>query len=33
LKQVNSVELLDEFILLFSTLSEVQLNDDKDVIR
>jgi hypothetical protein len=33
LKQVNSVELVDEFILLFSTLSEVQLNDDKDVIR
>jgi hypothetical protein len=32
LKQINSVELLDEFILLFSALSEVLLNYEKDDI-
>jgi hypothetical protein len=28
LKQVNTDDLLDEFVLLFTTLSEVQLNND-----
>jgi hypothetical protein len=33
IRQINMAELLDEFILLFSALSEVHLNDEKDVIR
>jgi hypothetical protein len=32
LKRIDTEELLDEFILLFSMLSDVQLSDDRDVI-
>jgi hypothetical protein len=32
IKQINTTELLDELTLLFSTLNEIQLNDDKDTI-
>jgi hypothetical protein len=32
LRQVNIEELMDEFVLLFSTLNEVQLTDDNDSI-
>jgi hypothetical protein len=31
-KQINIEELLDEFVLLFSTLADVQLTEDKDAI-
>jgi hypothetical protein len=31
-KQINLEELLDEFVLLFSTLADVQLTEDKDAI-
>jgi hypothetical protein len=30
IKQLNSQTPLDEFILLFSTLTEIHLNDQKD---
>jgi hypothetical protein len=33
LRQVNTEELMDEFVLLFSTLNEVQLGSDNDTIR
>jgi hypothetical protein len=29
LKQINTEQLMDEFILLFSALNEVRLNDDR----
>jgi hypothetical protein len=32
LQQVNIEDLLDEFVLLFTTLSEVQLNNENDAI-
>jgi hypothetical protein len=31
-KHINIEELLDEFVLLFSTLADVQLTEDKDAI-
>jgi hypothetical protein len=33
LRQVNTEELMDEFILLFSTLNEVQLGSENVTIR
>jgi hypothetical protein len=32
LKQINNEQLMDEFILLFTTLNEVQLNYQRDTI-
>jgi hypothetical protein len=32
LKQINSETLFDEFILLFTALSDIVLNEEKDVI-
>jgi hypothetical protein len=32
LRQVNTEKLMDEFVLLFSTLNEVQLTEDNDSI-
>jgi hypothetical protein len=32
LRQVNTEELLDEFILVFNTLADIQLNTSADTI-
>jgi hypothetical protein len=32
LRNVNTKELLDEFVLLFSYISQVSLNENKDAI-
>jgi hypothetical protein len=33
LRQVNTEELMDEFILLFTTFNEVQFSSENDTIR